>query len=182
MKITVFIFNLTFLFLFSFSALANSCDISMEEENQFMQMSYEDFDQSSEGWRQYATLNCYNEMGNLLDKYLEYNQIILDESQIINLNWHAGQMYAFNNEYNIAQEHFLNSINKSEPDDTPILWNAYVYATIAFLIKDMPNLLYQHNLIDNGPIFNGSKANLEVVDSLIENFHQPYSVAYHPNN
>ncbi|HZW61790.1 MAG TPA: hypothetical protein VFF04_06215 [Candidatus Babeliales bacterium] len=66
--------------------------------------------------------------------------------------------------------------------NTPILWNDYVYATMAFLNNDMPKLKLYRDKIANGPIFNGKKLNLDVVDNLIQHFGQPYSVAYVQKN
>jgi len=81
-------------------------------------MSYDEFDQSDNGWRKYAKLDCYHEMGELIDKYLEKNKIILADWQVIGITWHAGQMYAFNNEYETAKIRFDNSINPNEPENT----------------------------------------------------------------
>lgn len=91
-------------------------------------------------------------------------------------------MYAFNNEYEIAKLRFKQSINPKEPENMPILWNAYVYATIAFLNNDMHKLKLYRGKIANGPIFNGKKTNLDVVDNLIQYFGQPYLVAYRLKN
>ncbi len=95
------------------------------------------------------------------------------------MTWHAGQLYAFNHEYEPAKIRFKQSINFNEPPNSPILWNDYVYATIAFLNNDLPKLKFHRNIIANGAISNsGNKQNLDVVDKLINNFGQPYSIAY----
>lgn len=158
-----------------------NCNISSAEEEKLLSMSYDVFDQSQYGWRQYAKEGCYYQAGVLIDNYLDKNKTILTDWQIIGVTWHAGQMYAFNNEYEIAKIRFENSINPNEPEDTPILWNDYVYATMAFLNNDMPKLKLYRDKIVNGPIFNGKKLNLDVVENLIQYFGQPYSVAYHPS-
>jgi hypothetical protein len=55
-------------------------------------------------------------------------------------------------EYEIAKTRFKRSINPNEPENTFILWNDYVYATIAFLNNDMPKLKLYRDKIANGPI------------------------------
>ena len=46
------------------------------------------------------------------------------------------------------------------------------------LNKDLVKLRLHRELIANGPVLNGSKANLDVVDGLIKCFDQSYAVAY----
>ena len=169
------------LFILMPSAFSLSCSITPVEEEKLLSMSYDDFDQAENGWRQYAKLGCYHEIGILIDKYLDQKKSTLTAWQAIGVTWHAGQMYAFNNEYEIAKIRFEHSINPNEPEDTPILWNDYVYATLAFLSNDMPKLKLYRDKIANGPIFNGKKPNLDIVDNLIQYFGQSYSIAYHQN-
>lgn len=157
------------------------CSISTAEEEQLLVMSYDDFDQSENGWRQYANIGCYHEMGLLIDKYLDQNKRTLTDWQLLGVTWHAGQMYAFNNEYAVANIRFDHSLNPNEPENAPILWNDYVYATISFLNNDKPGLMRYRDKISNGNVMNGKIPNLDVVDNLIKYYGQPYSVAYHPN-
>jgi len=175
----VIILLLTFILIPS--AFSANCSMTPINEEKLLAMSYDIFDQSKNGWRQYAKLGCYYEMGILIDKYLDKNKNILADWQIIGTTWHAGQMYAFNNNYETAKFRFDHSINPNEPENTPILWNDYVYATIAFLNNDMAKLKFYRDKIADGPTSNGKKLNLDVVDHLIQYFGQPYSVAYHPN-
>jgi len=160
----------------------NSCNILPIEEEKLLSMSYDHFDQSENGWRTYAKLGCYHEIGVIIDEYLEQHKMTLADWQVISVAWHAGQMYAFNNEYQIAIRRFDHSLNSHEPKDSPILWNDYVYATIAFLDKDFPKLKLYRDKIARGPIFDGKKINLDIIDNLIRNFWQPYSVAYQISN
>lgn len=180
MKAQIFLFIALAL---SFSpAFSTTCYISSAETEKLLSMSYDEFDQADNGWRQYAKLGCYHEIGILIDKYLELKNSKLADWQITGITWHAGQMYAFNNEYEIAKIRFEHAINPHEPNDTPILWNDYVYATVAFLNDDLAKLKLYRNKIANGPTSNGKKTNLDVVDNLIQYFGQPYSVAYHPKD
>ena len=180
MKIRSILFAIL-VFVSSPLAFPANCNISPAEEEKLLSMSYDIFDQSENGWRQYAKNSCYYQTGNLIDTYLEKNKNLLQDWQIIGITWHAGQMYAFNNNYEIAKTRFEHSINPNEPENTPIRWNDYVNATIAFLNGDMTKLKFYRDKIANGPTFNGKKQNLDVVDNLIQYFGQPYSVAYHPN-
>lgn len=166
-----------FLVLF-LSCSSVTCCVVVEEENKLLALSYDEFDQTEQGWRQHAKLGCYHEIGVLIDRYLEKNKERLLDWQVLGVTWHAGQMYAFNNEYNVAIIRFEQSINQDESENSPLLWNDYVYASIAFLNNDLPNLKLYRNKIANGPIINGRKPNLDVVDNLIQYFGQPYSEAY----
>lgn len=102
----------------------------------------------------------------------------LDVSQRVNLNFHAGQMYAFADDYRTAIDRFNKSTYTEEPPELPLRWNAYVHATIAFLNKDMARLKECREDIFGGPTFDGEKANLDVVDRLIKHFDEPYAKAY----
>jgi hypothetical protein len=156
-----------------------NCNISPVEEEKLLSMSYDIFDQSEYGWRQYAKEGCYCQTGVLIDKYLDKNKNLLQDWQLIGITWHAGQLYAFDNDYETAKLRFNHSLNPNEPKNTPILWNDYVYATIAFINNDMSKLTFHRNIIANGSTLDLNKKNLAVVDSLIQHFGQPYSVAYH---
>ena|SRR5579862_9603197 len=170
---------LCLILLFSFiQPIFSAQCISYQEEQKLLYMSYNDFDQSSKGWRQYSNSNCYHEVGELIDKYIKVNKQELNDWQWIGLSWHAGQLFAFNNEYEIAKIRFVQSINPNEAVNSPIRWNDYVQATISFLDNDMTKLRYYRDNIANGPEFNGVKTNLDVVDRLIKYFGQSYSFAY----
>lgn len=56
-----------------------------------------------------------------------------------------------------------------------------MYATIAFLNNDVAELKFRRDKIAAGPILNGTKPNLTVVDNLILYIGQPYSMAYSGN-
>lgn len=162
------------------TAFAGVCSLSGNDENALLSTPFDGFDQAENGWRKFAESGCYHETGILIEKYIEQHKSDLVNWQRIALTWHTGQMYAFNNEYQIAKKMFEDSINLNpqETEISPILWNEYVNATIAFLDKDMPNLKMYRERIANGPMLNGKKANLDVVDHLIKYFNEPYSRAY----
>jgi len=59
-----------------------------------------------------------------------------------------------------------------------VKWNAYVNATLAFLNKDKEKLIKYRNQIAQGLEIKAIIPNLDVVDALIANFDEPYSIAY----
>ena len=84
--------------------------------------------------------------------------------------------YAHIKEAELAR--FKTALYSEEPKESPIRWNAYVLATIAFLERDREALVKQRDTIATGPKFQGAVPNLEVVDRLIKYFDEPYAVAY----
>jgi len=153
--------------------LAGGC-----EKKNPLDLDYNTFDQRpGRGWRQVAEKGNFLDAAMLIDEYVEKYKD-LGESQRVNLNFHAGQMYAFADDYQKAIDRFKRSTYAEEPPDLPLRWNAYVQATIAFLNRDMARLKEYREEILGGPTFDGEKANLEVVDRLIKHFEEPYSRAY----
>lgn len=140
--------------------------------------SYEDFDQRpGGGWRKIAGEGEYQEAAKLIDRY-EKDKKGLEEWQRVNLRFHAGQLYAFADQKDQALARFKTALFAKEPADSPIRWNAYVWATIAFLERDRKKLAKLREEIAKGPKLKGVVPNLDVVDRLIEYFDEPYSVAY----
>ena len=147
-------------------------------KDQSPQADYNKFDQRpGMGWRQLAEKGRYSDAAKLIDKYIEEHKY-LDVSQKANLQFHAGQMYAFANDHKTAIERFQKSTYAEEPPELPLRWNAYVQATIVFLSKDLKRLKECREEIAEGPTFQGEKANLDIVVGLIEHFDEPYSKAY----
>ena len=87
-------------------------------------------------------------------------------------------MYAFAGLTNLALERFENSILEEEPPQSPVRWNAYVEATLAFLRGDRETLLARREEIAAGPEMDGFIPNLNVVDAFVEHFGESYAVAY----
>jgi hypothetical protein len=141
-------------------------------------LSYQDFDQRpGEGWRKIADEGNYLEATKLIDRY-EKEKKGLAEWQRVNLRFHSGQLYAFADRKDQALARFKTALVPKEPADSPIRWNAYVQATIAFLERDRKKLTELREEIAKGPKVQGVVPNLDVVDRLIEYFDEPYSVAY----
>lgn len=174
MKLTLLV-SISLLF-FASTAIAGDCKISESEELALLQMPYQKFDQTQhEGWRKYEGQGCYNESALLLDKYLTVNKTKLLDWQIRIISWHAGQMFAFDNNYSLARIRFLSALNPNQPKDADLDWNNYVHATIAFLDKDMAALKLHRDAMADRP---NKDANLPFVDGLIKCFDRPYIIAY----
>jgi hypothetical protein len=143
-----------------------------------LELSYEAFDQRpGGGWRKIADEGKYLEAAKLIDRY-EKEKKGLEEWERVNLRFHAGQLYAFANQKEQALARLKVALFAKEPADSPIRWNAYLRATIAFLERDRKQLTELREEIAKGPKHQGVVPNLDVVDRLIENFDKPYSVAY----
>jgi hypothetical protein len=143
-----------------------------------LEAGYEAFDQRpNEGWRKIADKGMYLEAAKLIDRYEKEKKGLL-EWQRVNLRFHAGQLYAFADQKEIAIARFQTALHAKEPTNSPIRWNAYVRASIAFLERDRKKLTELRDEIAKGPKSHGVVPNLEVVDRLIEFFDEPYSVAY----
>lgn len=166
-----------------FSTQAQDCTITPIEELRLLSLSYHEFDQSlGGGWRVYGDQDCYDLSAYLLDSYQD-NYPILHKDTLLDwqsrvMSWHAGQMFAFNNKYELAKNRFQDSYNPKEAADTPLLWNDYVSATLAFLEQDFSKLQRHRDRIANGPLFQGKKGNLDVVNGFLKCFGAPYSFAY----
>ena len=142
-----------------------------------LRLDYDAFDQRpGSGWRKLAEARKYLEGAGLIDRYEKREG--LEPWQRINLRFHAGQMYAMAGVEDKALARFRVSITTDEPPDSPIRWNAYVKATIAFLEKDRERLLPLRNEIAQGPTFMGTIPNLDVVDRFLEHFDGSYAKAY----
>jgi len=143
-----------------------------------LELNYEAFDQrAGSGWRKIADEGRYLEAAKLIDLY-EREKNGLVEWKRVALRFHAGQMYAFADKKELAIGRFKSAVVAKEPSDSPVRWNAYVQATIAFLEKDREKLLKFRKEIANGHKWQGKVPNLDVVDRLLEHFGQPYIVAY----
>jgi hypothetical protein len=140
-------------------------------------LSYVEFDQAPEnGWRKIAGEGRLLEAARLIDQY-EGEKKGLEEWQRINLRFHAGQLYAFAGKHEQALARFERASRDEQPN-SPIRWNAYVGATIAFLKRDRKGLHSFRDEIARGPKLDGRVPNLDVVDRLIEHFDEPYAFAY----
>jgi hypothetical protein len=169
---------------FANSADVISCEVTDEEFTRIIGLSLQDFDQNSgDGWRPFYESGCYELAAQLLTAYMAGYP---DRVGHYMLPFHAGQMYAINNEYEKAERLMRQAY--SPRDSAKIDWNAFVDANIAFLRKDRAMLLRMRQRIAKQPEMTeamgapewavGKKMNLDVVDGFIACFDEPYSVAY----
>lgn len=159
------------------------CKAALKAQQRSLSFSFDAFDQKPhQGWRRLGEdLHCYREAAQLITRYLN-TKTKLTTSDIEILSFHAGQMLAFNNDYESAIPFIEKSFSKSLPPKYKTYadaWDAYVNATIAFLERDKPALEAYRDQVAAGPkLPNGEVMNLAVVDRLIKNFSKPYRKAY----
>lgn len=154
---------------------ANTCQSLYESQSNALKLSYQDFDQTSVGWRLLSESKCYVKSAELILAYKKVHTE-LQEWQKANLAFHAAQAYAFANDYPAALE-LLKQATWNMPPNSLIAWNAYVQATAAFLQKDS-NLLRQYRDEVAKIQHPANLVNLTIVDNMLANIDKPYSVVY----
>jgi hypothetical protein len=149
--------------------------------NEELSVGYVAFDQTPEsGWRLKAEDKRYTEAASMIVDYIAEHPELL-QNQIRNLNFHGGQMLAYAHDYKSAKEKFQLCMVDVEPENSPIRWNAYVKATIAFLEQDRVTLETCRAEIAAGPKMGDIIPNLDVVDSLLNHIGESYESAYEDN-
>jgi beta-lactamase class D len=145
-------------------------------------LDFDKFDQDPEGgWRAVAAPGCELEAAKLLNDYLNVHSSKLQPWQTRILQFHAGQMQAFAGATAAALQHFRRSYDSYELNiKSPLRWNAYVRATIAFLDNDMAALKVCREALNKGPQDPAwVLPNQNVIDRLINGFGQlSYQEAY----
>lgn len=135
-----------------------------------LKMSYWEFDQSEKGWRSLANPEAVK----VIDRYVELSATTPEDK--VNLNFHAGQLYAELGDYQAAIERFRISKHLSSVE-WALGWNAYVDATIAFLEGNSVALAHAKTILENQKdfaIIHGTETlypnqiNLKVVERLVE--------------
>jgi len=130
-----------------------------------MQLSLEDFDQSSTGFRSHS--GDYDLICLLIPEYIEVNG--LPEAQSRNLRWHLGQIHAFNDNNKDA----VAEMEKSYAGGSES-WKSYVRGTIAFLEGDKPALKQALETLAEQEY----QMNIDVLERLLEHFDGSYFDAY----
>lgn len=151
-----------------------------------LEMNFKEFDQTqNNGWRTLANNGCYFESAILINSYHLKHMPKLKKWQNRVLYWHAGQMYAFNNDYLLAKSKFAKSIKKDELPDDAFKWNAYVNGSISFLEGKLSELKKYQNELKTATNPH-SKVNLAVLKRMVQCFGQSYKKVYSnaciPNN
>jgi hypothetical protein len=156
----------------------HQCIIAPEEQQKLLALDYKGFDQNLHGgWRKYDQLNCYASAASLIDGYIAQNSSKLLEYQRTGMTWHAGQMYAFAGQSELAVARFKKSYNRNVAPDDTFKWNAYVKGTIAFLEQDMKSLIQARDEMAAVSADQRSK-NFAILESFVRCFDKTYSEAY----
>ena len=140
-------------------------------------MSLKEFDQTpAGGWRLLEDQGCYTEAADLIGVYqLNSNH---SESQLF---FHAGQLFAAAGNYAVAIEKLQKSIYPDSVDLNGFLWNDYVRGTIAFLNRDYDLLTKFRDKLFGGDA-EKNRANLRILNSLLQKFDLPYVQASRPTS
>jgi hypothetical protein len=176
--IKILVVVLTMIFHHNLNA---DCSIPKQIVIENLKLNYNDFDQDPNGgWRKLYHPDCFFELAGLIDFYhLHHFQNLLDWQNWL-LYWHAGQLYADDNNYDLAIDRFSKSINSTEPADDPFKWNAYVMASIAFLKGDFQNLIKFRDELAAAQDPHRLN-NLKIVQNMVICFGEPYKEVYSGN-
>jgi hypothetical protein len=135
------------------------------EYSRLMELSLDDFDQSSAGFRPYS--GDYELVRALIPEYIQVNR--LSSAQSRNLHWHLGQIHAFNGDYKSAIAEM-----KQSYEGGSISWASYVRGSIAFLERDKTALQDALNTLAEQE----NQMNLEILENFVKYFGRSYSEAY----
>lgn len=150
-----------------------------------MALSFNEFDQGSDGWRSLATkLACSDYADDVLASYRSRHAFTLSPANASILTWHEAQVRAEQGETDAAVALIRQAAFPNEPD-----WQRlYREGTIAFLEGDLDRLSARRADLARLPsdpdlaTLQGTEAswppNLDVLDGLISCFGSDYSAAY----
>lgn len=177
MKLKLFLFSVL---ICTFSATIQAgtnqyCPSLLQKQLKTLELDFNAFDQSPIGWRVLTKAKCYKESAELMELYLrKYPNLHICQKTL--LSFHAGQSYAFINDYSSALRYFSYS-TWDVPPNAPVVWNAYVNATIAFLRKDEPALRkYRDEIAKLKTPTN--LLNLRIVDNMLAHLNKTYFDVY----
>jgi len=128
--------------------------------------------ETNELWRELADSGRYHEAINILLDSIQKNKIKNKKSTF----WHVGQLYACNNEYELA----INYLKKSTGFIDKIFdreWRLYYNGTIAFLQRDKKKLKAYHDRLWNKHS-EYYYCNAFKLKAFYENFEKPYRWVY----
>ncbi len=131
----------------------------------FLQQDLHTFDQTPKGWRSLLrnnpTAHDYIRVAQLIDQYIATNT-----PGDTTISWHAGQLYAFANDYRSAISRMEHSFDKNDRQ-----WSEYVQLTILFLQNNKQEFVQLYSSL-------GDNFNKAVIDRLYQGFGKPYSKVY----
>ena len=138
-------------------------------------LSYEAFDQTEgSGFRVLAAQGCEREAADLIVEYIAANKAAQRS-----LRWHVAQLRATHGDVPRAIAYARSVLADAEdPAASPLRWNDYVLATIAFLERDKAALVrHRDNVAAGVDAHPGNALNLKLLDKLIARFGSSYAEA-----
>jgi tetratricopeptide (TPR) repeat protein len=145
--------------------------IIYESKNDFINLTYEDFDYSKNSpWRKLDNNGDHKGAIRILKIYLKHNKDKLEYYQIGAILWHIGQIYGYLDDYKNAIKYISSKYTKLS---IPL---NYRNATIAFFKGDLDTIkkLYRKSLKDKSE----DPMNLRLIKNFINYFGEKYSTAY----
>ena len=121
----------------------DQCVLQDDTREELLALSFKDFDQSKNGWRQFQASGCFEIIRDLLASYIQIHPEAKNKHYM--LTFHTGQFYAFLGDYDIALKLFAESYSGRVSKWSN--WDAFVDANIAFLEKNVEGLEDARDLI-----------------------------------
>jgi hypothetical protein len=138
-------------------------------------LSYEAFDQTQDsGFRVLAARRCDREAADLIVEY-----IVANKAEQRSLRWHVAQLRATHGDAPRAIAYARSVlVDKEDFAASPLRWNDYVLATIAFLERDRAALVRHRDKVAEGAAAHaGNALNLKLLDKLVARFGSSYAQA-----
>lgn len=165
----------------------DQCVLQDDTREELLALSFKDFDQSKNGWRQFQASGCFEIIRDLLASYIQIHPEAKNKHYM--LTFHTGQFYAFLGDYDIALKLFAESYSGRVSKWSN--WDAFVDANIAFLEKNVEGLEDARDLISEQEVITkekypsfpkglfGRKINLDIVNGYLACLDKSYDEAYH---
>lgn len=153
-------------------ACAWGADCDVPDRSDLLGLDVVAFDQKpGNGWRVLQDKGCFAEAADLID---EYSQL---HGRTPVLAFHAGQLRLKADDYPAAKRQFLQWKRSDLEPDNLLKWNDFVDAYLAFIDNDRERLQKARDAIASGADFWGNRANLSVVDKMLNHLGRPYMEA-----
>jgi hypothetical protein len=120
--------------------LLTSINIQCQIQLHYCHYDQMEFDSDTCCWRQLAAKEKFIEAGNLIRDYMNCHK---GKENALSLNWHAGQMFACADQYDLAKKYFRKTFSlftKCFGGEDGLAWYYYAKGTVAFLDKDKVTL------------------------------------------
>lgn len=132
-------------------------------------VSLNDFDRKVDsGWRLLADAKCFGDARKIIKEYMREN------GQQPSLFLHLGQIELRMAMRTEAEESFKNAIKKDEPGDSKFKFNDFSLALAAYAAADFQEFKKHYDVVEKNSDNFGNKMNLKLLNSIRENFNQPY--------